>query len=260
MPRVLEIAIQTAISRRGVSVIAMPGDIALRDAVEQGPRVHFPRTERPRCPSDDELSIAGRASQSIGKNHDPRRRRLRRSACRADRVAGKLQAPIVHAMRGKEFIEYDNPFDVGMTGLARIFVWLFRHDELRRLADDRHGFSLSQFLSQRRHDHPDRPSRRAARPPEQSSSSALIGDTKTTLRALLPKLEQNAYAAALEAVRRTLSKNAQRLGRTCNGRARQAARPSAIRRPRDRRTRRRRRGLSLVTWARRPSGPRAISQ
>lgn len=31
--------------------------------------------------------------------------------------AGKLQAPIVHAMRGKEFIEYDNPFDVGMTGL-----------------------------------------------------------------------------------------------------------------------------------------------
>ena len=31
--------------------------------------------------------------------------------------AGKLRAPIVHAMRGKEFIEYDNPFDVGMTGL-----------------------------------------------------------------------------------------------------------------------------------------------
>jgi pyruvate dehydrogenase (quinone) len=32
-------------------------------------------------------------------------------------LAGKLKAPIVHAMRGKEFIEYDNPFDVGMTGL-----------------------------------------------------------------------------------------------------------------------------------------------
>ena len=32
-------------------------------------------------------------------------------------MAGKLNAPIVHAMRGKEFIEYDNPFDVGMTGL-----------------------------------------------------------------------------------------------------------------------------------------------
>ena len=32
-------------------------------------------------------------------------------------AAGKLKAPIVHAMRGKEFIAYDNPFDVGMTGL-----------------------------------------------------------------------------------------------------------------------------------------------
>src|SRR6266852_1547809 len=35
MPRVLEIAIQTALARRGVSVIALPGDVALRDAVEQ---------------------------------------------------------------------------------------------------------------------------------------------------------------------------------------------------------------------------------
>src|SRR6201987_3071167 len=41
MPRVLEIAMQTAISRRGVAVVAMPGDVALRDAVEQAPRVHF---------------------------------------------------------------------------------------------------------------------------------------------------------------------------------------------------------------------------
>ena len=33
------------------------------------------------------------------------------------RLADTLQAPIVHALRGKEFIEYDNPYDVGMTGL-----------------------------------------------------------------------------------------------------------------------------------------------
>lgn len=41
MPRVLEIAMQTALSRRGVAVVALPGDVALRDAVEQGPRLHF---------------------------------------------------------------------------------------------------------------------------------------------------------------------------------------------------------------------------
>src|ERR1700678_1561474 len=42
MPRVLEIAMQTALSRRGVSVIAIPGDVNLREAVEQEPRLHFP--------------------------------------------------------------------------------------------------------------------------------------------------------------------------------------------------------------------------
>src|ERR1700729_638969 len=42
MPRVLEIAMQTAISRRGVAVVAIPGDIAMKDALEHGPRLHFP--------------------------------------------------------------------------------------------------------------------------------------------------------------------------------------------------------------------------
>ena len=56
MPRVLEIAIQTAISRRGVAVVVLPGDVALREAVEQGPRLRFP-PPRPRiCPSDEEIA------------------------------------------------------------------------------------------------------------------------------------------------------------------------------------------------------------
>src|ERR1700680_4082921 len=57
MPRVLEIAMQTALSRRGVAVVALPGDVALRDAVEQGPRLHFPQPKPTVCPSDDEINI-----------------------------------------------------------------------------------------------------------------------------------------------------------------------------------------------------------
>src|ERR1017187_8776257 len=49
MPRVLEIAMQTAISRRGVAVIALPGDIAIHDAVEQQPRLHFPEPKPATC-------------------------------------------------------------------------------------------------------------------------------------------------------------------------------------------------------------------
>src|SRR5579871_1977418 len=57
MPRVLEIAIQTAISRRGVAVVVIPGDVALRDAVEQQPRLLFAEPKPTVCPSDDELNL-----------------------------------------------------------------------------------------------------------------------------------------------------------------------------------------------------------
>src|SRR6201988_5131562 len=50
MPRVLEIAMQTAISKRGVAVVAIPGDVAMREAVEQAPRVHFSDSRPAVCP------------------------------------------------------------------------------------------------------------------------------------------------------------------------------------------------------------------
>src|SRR5271169_1807552 len=57
MPRVLEIAIQTAISRRGVAVVVIPGDVALRDAIEQQPRLLFAPPKPTVCPSGDELNL-----------------------------------------------------------------------------------------------------------------------------------------------------------------------------------------------------------
>src|SRR5467141_1602027 len=55
MPRILEIAMQTALSRRGVAVIALPGDVALRDAIEHRARPQFPEPKPLVCPSDDEM-------------------------------------------------------------------------------------------------------------------------------------------------------------------------------------------------------------
>src|SRR5499426_529496 len=55
MPRVLEIAMQTAIAKRGVSVLALPGDVALRDAVDDAPRRHFSEPKPTVCPSEEEL-------------------------------------------------------------------------------------------------------------------------------------------------------------------------------------------------------------
>src|ERR1039457_2974843 len=117
MPRVLEIAMQTAISRRGVAVIVLPGDVALRDAVEQRPRLHIHAAKPTVCPSDDEIAeLAGILNRSNKTTI------LAGAGCAGAHrelieLAQKLKAPIVHALRGKEFVEYDNPFSVGMTGL-----------------------------------------------------------------------------------------------------------------------------------------------
>ena len=57
MPRILEIAMQTAISKRGVAVIVLPGDVALLDAVEQKPRIKFHNARPVVCPVDDEIAM-----------------------------------------------------------------------------------------------------------------------------------------------------------------------------------------------------------
>src|SRR5947199_4871613 len=56
MPRVLEIAMQTALSRRGVSVRHLPGDVALQDAVGGRPRLRFPQPTPRVCPAEDEIA------------------------------------------------------------------------------------------------------------------------------------------------------------------------------------------------------------
>ncbi len=111
MPRVLEIAIQTALARRGVAVVVIPGDVALQEAVASS---HPPLQEsRPIIrPSAEELA---RMAAMLNQAH--RVTILGGVGCAGAHaelieVAGKLNAPIVHALRGKEFIEYDNPYDV----------------------------------------------------------------------------------------------------------------------------------------------------
>src|SRR5580700_6132608 len=119
MPRTLEIAIRQAVGNRGVSVVVIPGDVALQPAADAPPPKAeglLPRRAIVTPPRDDVDLLAtllngnGRVTMLCG------------SGCQGahDHVlalADRLKAPIVHAFRGKEHIEWDNPFDVGMTGL-----------------------------------------------------------------------------------------------------------------------------------------------
>lgn len=188
MPRVLEIAMQTALSRRGVAVVAIPGDVALRDAVEQEPRLHFPPPAPTVCPSDEEIAgLAGVLNQA------KRITILGGAGCAGAHaelieLAAKLKAPIVHAMRGKEFIEYGNPFDVGMTGLLGFssgYHAMMNCDLLLMIGTD---FPYQQFYPK------DATVVQIDIRGEQLGRRTkvdygFVGDTKATLRALLPRLE-----------------------------------------------------------------------
>src|ERR1700729_3489024 len=197
MPRVLEIAIQTAISRRGVAVVVIPGDVALRDAIEQQPRLLFAEPKPTVCPSDDELKLLAEVL-----NRSKKITILGGAGCAGAHdelieFAGKLQSPIVHAFRGKEFIEYDNPFDVGMTGLLGFssgYHAMMNCDTLLMLGTD---FPYRQFFPQ--HATVVQIDVRGEQLGRRSKVDfGFVGDTKTTLRALLPRLGQNQHESHLK--------------------------------------------------------------
>ena len=197
MPRVLEIAMQTALSRRGVAVVSLPGDVAMRDAVHEGRRVHFSEAKPTVCPCEDELNLLADLL-----NRSERITILGGAGCAGAHdelieLAGKLKAPIVHAMRGKEFIEYDNPFDVGMTGLLGFssgYHAMMSCDVLLMIGTD---FPYQQFYPKEATVvQIDLRGEQLGR--RTKLDFGFVGDTKTTLRALLPKLQQNPYEAHLK--------------------------------------------------------------
>jgi pyruvate dehydrogenase (quinone) len=119
MPRVLQRAMRTAILKQGVAVIVLPGDVALAAALD-GADTAWPEMAQPLVvPRDEELD---RFAAIV--NDAKAVTLLCGSGCGADgareqvlALADRIGAPIVHALGGKEYIEWDNPFDVGMTGL-----------------------------------------------------------------------------------------------------------------------------------------------
>src|SRR3989442_3355238 len=117
MPRVLEIAMQTAVSRRGVSVVILPGDIALHDAVGGPPRLTFREPTPLVRPSDEEIAELAKLLNGARRVTIFGGAGCAGAHAELMEVARRLNAPVVHSLRGKEFIEYENPLDVGMPGL-----------------------------------------------------------------------------------------------------------------------------------------------
>jgi pyruvate dehydrogenase (quinone) len=188
MPRVLEIAIQTALAKQGVSVVAIPGDIALKKITYRKPSASINRVEPLLRPSESEVAtLAALLNQSKSVTI------LGGAGCAGAhtelmQLAEKLKAPIVTTLRGREHVEYDNPYDVGLTGLIGYssgFHSMMECETLLMLGTD---FPYTQFYPEkaiviqvdRRGENLGRRTR---------LDLGLIGDVKETLKALLGKIE-----------------------------------------------------------------------
>ena len=200
MPRTLEIAIQTALSKRDVAVVVLPGNVALQNAEDSERRVNFTFAQPHITPRPEELD---RLASEL--NRAQRITILAGAGCAGAHdelmeLAGRLQAPIVHALRGKEFIEYDNPYDVGMTGLLGFssgYQAMMNCDVLLMLGTD---FPYQQFYPKNaRILQVDLREEQLGR--RSHLDFGVVGDVSQTISALLPRVTQKTDRSYLDACR-----------------------------------------------------------
>jgi pyruvate dehydrogenase (quinone) len=190
MPRTLETAIRAAVGHRGVSVVAMPGDVALRSTTGTLARSKGALLPPPSVTIPAEADIVELAALLNGAEKVTilAGRGCRTAHAELVKLAGVLQAPIVHALGGKEFVEYDNPYDVGMTGLigfASGYDAMMACDVLLMLGTD---FPYRQFYPENAKVAqidliPENLGRRT------KIDIGLVGDVGATLAALIPRVK-----------------------------------------------------------------------
>jgi pyruvate dehydrogenase (quinone) len=189
IPRILDIAVRTSLSLSGVSVIVLPGDVALQEAVSARPITRVKLTEPVVCPSPQGIAELAEALNSAEKVTILGGAGCAGAHSELIKVAGILQAPIVHAMRGKEFIEYDNPYDVGMTGLLGFssgYYAIMNSDLLLMLGTD---FPYQQFYPP--HAYIVQIDIRGEQIGRRTKVDlGLVGNVRETLVALIPLLKQ----------------------------------------------------------------------
>ena len=209
LPRVLTIAMRNAIEQRGVAVLVVSGSMFLTDMPEAKPEIIRPTQSRI-LPSVGEMERAANALNEAKKVTILAGAGVAGAHTELLEVAELLQAPIVHAMRGKEHVEYDNPFDVGMTGLlgfASGYQAMFEADVLLMVGTD---LPYQQFYPQ------NIPVIQIDRRAEQIGKRVavefpLVGTARDTLRELVPLLEPTKSSKHLKTMREHYAKTCKRL-------------------------------------------------
>src|ERR1700723_2912742 len=196
---VINTAITTAIGDRGPTVISLPGDVAASEAPEEMHAVAIPAKPVLR-PADTELEKLARLV-----NDAKTVAIFGGDGCRDARhevlaLAAKLKAPVGYSFRGKQWLEHDNPYATGMTGLlgyGGAYNAIQSADLLLLLGTD---FPFSEFLPNGNGRvkkvqidvNPKHLGRRTA------LDLGLIGDVQATVAAVLPKIREKDDTSFLE--------------------------------------------------------------
>lgn len=219
MPRMLESAIKAAVGQRGVAVLVIPGDVALLPAkAEPSPAAGLLPAPPVSRPGDNELAALAallnkgeRITLFCGRGcagaHD-----------QLMQLAERLKSPIVHSLGGKEHVEWENPYDVGMTGLIGFssgFHAMKDCDTLLMLGTDfpyRQFFPTHATIAQL-DIRPQNLGRRCR------LDLGLVGDVGATIDALLPLLQAKTDSAHLDDARANYAKAREGLDDLATGEA-----------------------------------------
>ncbi|WP_239168455.1 pyruvate dehydrogenase [Paractinoplanes deccanensis] len=188
MPRLARVGIQAAVGKRGAAVLVVPGDVLAMDATVEtgtGHAVAGPVVGAPPAEVIEDLAVRINAAEKVAIFGG-----IGCTGARDEvlRLAGVLNAPVGHTLRGKDVLQYDNPYDVGMSGLlgyGSCYEAMHEADLLLLLGTD---FPYRQFLPQKNTIQididPSHLGRRTA------LELGVAGDVGATIRELLPKLRQ----------------------------------------------------------------------
>ncbi|MEV0219694.1 pyruvate dehydrogenase [Streptomyces sp. NPDC050704] len=206
MPRMVRIAVQRALSDNGVSVLVMPGDLSHAPATNPTGSSSFVTARGRVVPPAEQvrdLAVQLNAAEKVmvfcGAG-------VRDAHAEVMELAGRVHSPIGHTLRGKEWIQHDNPYDVGMSGLlgyGACYDAMHEADLVVLLGTD---FPYDDFLPQANTVQIDHDAGRIGR--RTALELGVHGDVGETLRAVLPLVEAKRDRSYLD---RTLRHHAKSL-------------------------------------------------
>jgi pyruvate dehydrogenase (quinone) len=197
LPRMLQAALQNAVHKKGVAVIGLPGDIANLPAVPAETTSLIFRNRPVVRPSEDELSQLA----ILLNSHKKVTIFCGLGAAEAHKeiiqLAEKLKAPVAYSYKAKMAIQYDNPYEVGLTGLLGIPSAYHSMHECELLVLLGTDFPYTSFMPVENKIvqidiKPETLGRRA------KLEMGLCGDVKDTLQALMPMIEMKEDATFLK--------------------------------------------------------------